>query len=162
MADAKLFEVQTMRGTVYALLDVASGMIWTERSEQAARRLAADKRLSIVQEQSISHEELLRLMGHEPIRKKPESAKVADVSAAPTEDVEPGVTSPQPVFAPASPVAFPVKYHLEDEPDIPLDAQVISLPASERVGGFFFSEGEIVPKVAPDEAGDEAHKKPAG
>jgi hypothetical protein len=140
-----------VKGAVYALLDVASGMIWTERSEQAARQLATDKRLTVIDEQAISHEELLRLIGHEPAPKAPQpasNANVATESVEPIKDVEPGVTSPFTAEADSPVMTFPVRYHLEDEPDFTInDADVIAQPTSQPVSGIFCSEGEIAPKV---------------
>ncbi|MDB5331990.1 MAG: hypothetical protein JWP03_3141 [Phycisphaerales bacterium] len=65
MADATLFEVRTVRGIVYAIHDPSTGMVWTERTEQSARLLAADKGLAITLKKSISQDGLLALSGRD-------------------------------------------------------------------------------------------------
>ena len=155
MADAWLYEVRMARGTVYALRDIASGKIWTERSEHGARELARERRLSITVEQSISHEELLRLLGHEPIPKSPAASSNVAIERlaveAVEEDVEGGAIEYQPAHAQPPALTFPVRYHLEDEPDAPADdADVISWPASQHAKGVFCSDGEITPKTIPE------------
>jgi len=82
---ATLYEVQGTHGTVYvyAIHDSESGMLWTERSEAAARSLAKEKGLTISAEESITRTQLLRLMGQEveetpapqPQQTKPEPPK---------------------------------------------------------------------------------------
>lgn len=82
---ATLYEVQGAHGTVYvyAIHDSESGMLWTERSEAAARSLAKEKSLTIGAEESITRTQLLRLMGQEveetpapqPQQPKPEPPK---------------------------------------------------------------------------------------
>lgn len=64
---ATLYEVQGTHGTVYvyAIHDSQSGMLWTERSEPAARSLAKEKGLTISAEETITRTQLLRLMGQE-------------------------------------------------------------------------------------------------
>ena len=64
---ATLYEVQGAHGTVYvyAIRDSESGMLWTERSEQAARSLAREKGLTISAQENITRTQLLRLMGQE-------------------------------------------------------------------------------------------------
>jgi len=68
-SQAKLYEVEGQHGTVYvyALHDSQTGMLWTERTEKAARSLAQEKQLTIIEQLTISRRELLRLMGQEPI-----------------------------------------------------------------------------------------------
>lgn len=82
---ATLYEVQGAHGTVYvyAIHDAETGMLWTERSTQAARSLAREKGLTIVAEETITRTQLLRLMGQEveetpapePQQTKPEPPK---------------------------------------------------------------------------------------
>lgn len=82
---ATLYEVQGTHGTVYvyAIHDSESGMLWTERSEAAARSLAKEKGLTISAEETITRTQLLRLMGQEveetpapqPQQTKPEPPK---------------------------------------------------------------------------------------
>ena len=164
MTDAKLYEVVTARGTVYALLDVGSGMVWTERSEQAARQLAKDRRLSITEERAISHEELLRLMGHEPLPKSPATASAHGIESppvAPEEGRKPGDVGSPFIDAPVPKLSFPVRYYLEDETELPLDdTHVVSRQTTQRANGVFCSDSEITPKVAPDEGCDKTDQNP--
>ena len=84
-SNATLYEVQGAHGTVYvyAIHDVESGMLWTERSEQAARALAKEKGLTVTAAETITRKQLLRLMGQEveespapqPQQTKPEPPK---------------------------------------------------------------------------------------
>jgi hypothetical protein len=161
MADARLYEVRTQTGTVYVLLDVATGMVSTERSELAARRLASDRGLSITDAQSITHEELLRLMGHEPVAKAPvtpSSPAAESRSTEPAKQAKPATTANPFSDVPAAQLPFSVRYYLEDESGVPFDdGDVIARPDAPRVNSVFCSEGEITPKIEPtppEHAGD--------
>jgi hypothetical protein len=155
MADAWLYEVHMARGTVYALRDMTSGTMWTERSEHAARQLAYEKRLRIAHEQSISHEELQRLLGHEPVSRSPAPANDVPAKSQPekaVEVVEADLPGKLPADPPRSSLPFPVRYHLEDEDEGVVAANaadVISFPAAKKAGGIFCSEGQITPKAGP-------------
>ena len=82
---AKLYEVTGRHGTVYAIHDVDSNMFWSERTEQAARDLAKEKKLEIVDQKTISRDDLLAMMGQPPSLK----AKTALASTAqPAKPVE--------------------------------------------------------------------------
>jgi hypothetical protein len=76
---AKLYEVVGKHGTVYAVHDIDNNMFWSERTEQAARELASEKKLEIVDQRTISRDDLLRMMGQPPSLK----AKAAMASQQP-------------------------------------------------------------------------------
>ena len=79
---AKLYEVKTPSGSIYAVHDPASRMVWTERTEHAARDLARDKRLTLVPAGQITREQLVALMGHEQPSSSPSAAGAAPAPAA--------------------------------------------------------------------------------
>ena len=60
---ANLYRVTRTNGSYFAIHDPASGRLWTERSEQAARAQAAELNLSLGAARSIRHDELMRLLG---------------------------------------------------------------------------------------------------
>ena len=60
-----LYTVKGPRGNYYAIHDPATGRVWTERTEQAARAQALDMDIALVDDEIISHEELLRRTGRE-------------------------------------------------------------------------------------------------
>jgi hypothetical protein len=68
-AGAKLYEVRATHGIVYAVHDLGGNTFWTERTEQAARDLAKEKSLTILEQRTISRDDLLRLMGQPPALK---------------------------------------------------------------------------------------------
>src|SRR6476469_9644641 len=78
-SQAKLYEVEGQHGTiyVYALHEPQTGMLWTERTEKAARSLADEKKLTIIEQLTISRRELLRLMGQEPPEETPPAPRPA-------------------------------------------------------------------------------------
>src|SRR5215472_16484346 len=60
-----LYTVKGPRGSYFAIHDPATGRVWTERTEQAARAQALDMGVALVDDEVISHEELLRRTGRE-------------------------------------------------------------------------------------------------
>jgi hypothetical protein len=143
MPDAKLYVVQTTRGTVYAVHHLGSGLIWTEGSERCARAAASDKQLTIIDEQTISHAELLRLLGHEPM---PVKATPSPAPAANANTLAGAVDVAKPAPAPAQPFSFDARYHWEDESDVDVnadDAIVIPKAAAPPVSNIFCSEEKV-------------------
>jgi hypothetical protein len=122
MADATLFEVQTARGNVYAIHDPSTGMVWTERTEQAARLLAADKGLSVTLEKTISQEQLLTLTGrdaprpHSPPHASPQPARPAPDNR-PKESQSHAAPATHKPKLPNQPNPFAASYHWDDDPD---------------------------------------------
>lgn len=162
MPSAKLYTVQTLRGTVFAVHDLSSDTIWTERSEQAARQSALERRVSIIEEKFVSHDELLRLMGHEPPLARPPAR--ASSPALTVDSIETGeaVEALEPVgdaasgAIPAEPLSsagIPVRYHWEDEdePIAPFADDSIILPrtASPPMKNVFCSEGLVADSISP-------------
>jgi hypothetical protein len=151
MADAKLYTVKTQRSEVYALQDLSTGMIWTERSDYSARQLARERRLTITQEESVSHEQLLRMMGHEPppVPKSATStagpALVVD-SVDPIEPLSEQPTAPVPA-APLSSSGIAIRYHWEDEDQGSIaptdDTIIIPRRNSTTAKNVFFSDGPV-------------------
>jgi hypothetical protein len=62
---AVLYTVRGPRGSYFAVHDPATGQVFTERTEQAARQQARDQNLILVSEEEISHQDLLRRTGRE-------------------------------------------------------------------------------------------------
>jgi hypothetical protein len=62
---AVLYTVQGPRGSYYAVHDPASGRIFTESTDPRARAQAREKGLIVVNEETITHQELLRRTGRE-------------------------------------------------------------------------------------------------
>ncbi|HSZ58323.1 MAG TPA: hypothetical protein VK797_21845 [Tepidisphaeraceae bacterium] len=68
MSDASpaiLYRVHRPNGPYFAVHDPATGRLWTERSEQAARSQAQDLGLALGAVRSIRHDELMRLLGRD-------------------------------------------------------------------------------------------------
>ena len=160
MSNGILYTVQTQRGTVYAVQNISTGIIWTERSEPAARQLAAEQRITLTQEQSVSHEELLRLMGHEFLALKASttgktSAPDPALAFDPAPPAEPQKTDDAPAAAAATPLfssGIPVRYHWEDEDETIApaeDAIVVPRSASPPVKSVFCSEGLVADSISP-------------
>lgn len=155
MSDAKLYSVQTMRGTVYVLHELSSGMIWTERSEGAARQLAQEKRFPIVGEESMSHAELRRLLGHED----PSPVKQSAAVGAPTieNDAVMVVDDVKPAAEPPKPITLEVRYHWDDEePAGGDDAIVIPQSKLSPFSNVFCSDGALADSIVGQEAPDKA------
>ncbi|HET6248273.1 MAG TPA: hypothetical protein VFE47_11290 [Tepidisphaeraceae bacterium] len=62
MAPATLYTVNGPRGTYFAVRNHQTGKVWTERTEAAAVRQAADEQLAIVAGETIGHSQLLDMM----------------------------------------------------------------------------------------------------
>lgn len=60
-----LYTVKGPRGSYYAIHDPATGLLRTERTEEAARAQARDMDIRLVDQEIVSHEELLRRTGRE-------------------------------------------------------------------------------------------------
>jgi hypothetical protein len=63
LTDATMFVVKGPHGPYYALQDNDSGVVVTERTEQAAAALANEKDMLIVDRREITHAELLKMTG---------------------------------------------------------------------------------------------------
>ena len=63
MVRATLYTVNGPRGCYFAVRNHHTGLVWTERTELAARSQAAEQGLDIVEEQEVPHERMLQLMG---------------------------------------------------------------------------------------------------
>jgi len=181
MPDAKIYCVQTGLGIVYALHELSSGTIWTERSEMATRQVAAEKKFRIVGEEQMSHAQLLRLMGHEPMPLRSSAAPTGTMSIKEqgsslqnvriTNDALGGgklAASLKEDAAPPPPVktiSIAAKYHFADEPVMEVDALVISRSKSPPVSNVFCSNGELADSLAAGAHADQAlvgRIKPAG
>ena len=62
LTDATLLTVNGPRGAYFAIQDNDTGMVLTERTEQAAAALADEKDMLIVERRQITHDELLAMM----------------------------------------------------------------------------------------------------
>jgi hypothetical protein len=72
---ANFYRVQRRNGPYYAVHDPSSGRLWTERSEEAARAQAEELGLSPGPLKSITHDELMRLLGREAPQAEPTSPR---------------------------------------------------------------------------------------
>lgn len=61
LTDATLLTVNGPRGAYFAIQDNDTGMVLTERTEQAAAALADEKDMLIVERRRVTHEELLAM-----------------------------------------------------------------------------------------------------
>ena len=157
MANARLYEVQSARGIIYALHDLTSDTIWTERSEHSVRAFAKERGLTIVEEQVVSHEELLRRMGHEPPVTKPPAP-----AQPPASKQEPAPAADYIAINPASSAIPPlqVQYHWDDSPLLKADdAIVIPRGALKSVRNVFCSEGQVTDSVGSTVGQDAERKK---
>ena len=93
MAQATFYTVTGPRGVYHAVRNHETGKIWTERTEHAAHQQAADEGLSLVDEQSITHMQLLDLMIPQAAPPAVSSATMAgpDEAARPAMRVEKGL-----------------------------------------------------------------------
>lgn len=99
--NAALYEVQGPHGQYVALYDPATGRLWTERSEAAARSLADEMGLNVDPLKPITHAALMRLAGRDttvvrapaqpkpPPEVEPEKPQRPVVSRKPFAPVEP-------------------------------------------------------------------------
>lgn len=150
MPSATLYEVQHTRGTIYALHDLSSGTIWTERSELSIRAVARERGLTIVDEQTCSHEDLLRKMGHEPPVTKPTAPQTAQPAKETSHD---GTLDVQPA-APAIP-PLQVQYHWDDSPLLKADdAIIIPRGAVKSVRNVFCTEAPVVDSLRSAAGGE--------
>jgi hypothetical protein len=62
--DATLYVVKGPKGPYYAIRENDSGLVVTERTEQAAAALANEKDMIVVDRREISHEELVKILAH--------------------------------------------------------------------------------------------------
>jgi hypothetical protein len=83
---AKLYEVTGRHGTVYAIHDIDNNMFWSERTEQAARDLAKERKLEVVGQATISRDDLLRMMGQPPSLKAKTTLASSAQPAKPVEE----------------------------------------------------------------------------
>ena len=159
MVNARLYEVHSARGIIYALHDLTSGTIWTERSEHSVRAFAKERGLTIIEEQVVSHEELLRRMGHEPPITRPPAP--APASAAKQEPA-PAPAADYMAVNPASSAIPPlqVQYHWDDSPLLKADdAIVIPRGALKSVRNVFCSEGQVTDSAGSNVGQDAERKK---
>src|SRR5579864_3375277 len=71
-----LYKVRGPRGVYFAIHDPQSGRLWTERSAESARAQARELELAIESERSVTHHELMRLLGRDSApAARPPSAK---------------------------------------------------------------------------------------
>lgn len=73
-ATATLYTVTSPRNTFYAVRAHATGMIWSERTESAAKALAAEQGLRVGDEQEITQAELRELIAAHERRTEDASA----------------------------------------------------------------------------------------
>jgi hypothetical protein len=169
-AEARLYEVQTPRGIVYAVHQLGTGTFWTERAEAAARQAARDRGLMLVGEQTVSLDEFLRLTGRQPIPIEPPPKSPPAPSPA-NEQVRFTVTQPNAAASlplddplPAAPTiqnrgatkdyTFAARYFLEGEAPPPRDDEiVVSRPEAPPPKGIFCSDKPLADAAPPDEEG---------
>jgi hypothetical protein len=156
MADATLFEVQTARGSVFAIHDPSTGMVWTERTEQAARLLATDKGFSVTQEKTISQEALLVLTGRDASR-PPSTPHTISQPPRPAADNQPKESPPPDNRASNRPQPIATSYHWDDDVhptlDVDVEPGIIIGGATESPIQDVFAQSEI-PVKPPAPAGE--------
>jgi hypothetical protein len=86
---AVLYTVQGPRGSYFAIHDPATGRICTESSDPRARAQARDMGLVVVNEETITHQELLRRTG----RDADVAAHAAKINPAPPPQTQPEAES---------------------------------------------------------------------
>ncbi|HSZ58927.1 MAG TPA: hypothetical protein VK797_25025 [Tepidisphaeraceae bacterium] len=133
-----LYTVEGPKGSYYAIHDPATGRVRTERTEQAARAQAQKMGITLVADEIISHEELLRRTGREMGGTSPSEAQAID---SPTES--------SPLIVPSSPYGNSDPPTVDNAPDAPaLDAfstgQIIcSAPLPDVVDGNDFNSNAV-------------------
>ena len=73
ITDATLYTVKGPRGAYYAIREKETGMVLTERTEQAAMAMANERDMIISDRQEISHADLLAMMADRCKDSAPES-----------------------------------------------------------------------------------------
>jgi hypothetical protein len=133
-----LYTVEGPKGSYYAIHDPATGRVRTERTEQAARAQARKMGITLVADEIISHEELLRRTGREMPETSQPLAQTTDSTA-----------ESAPMIVPSSPYGNGDPTTVDNVPDAPaLDAfstgQIISsAPMPDVVDGNDFESSAI-------------------
>lgn len=121
-AEARLYEVRTPRGTVYAVYEIGTSRFWTERADAVAREVARERGLTLVDEQSITLDEFLRLTGRQPIEPVPGGAR-ARGDALGASQAAPSPPPPVPVRFEIASLSDPAASNLGAQPGPALTAR---------------------------------------
>jgi hypothetical protein len=92
-----IYKVRGPRGVYFAIHDPQAGRLWTERSVESARAQAQELKLTIDSERSVTHHELMRLLGRDSAPSpRPASAKSPE-AASPSDPKPPARDSSRPI-----------------------------------------------------------------
>ena len=147
-----LYRVHRRTGEYFAVYDPASGRLWTERSEPAARSQAQDLGLALGTVQSIRHDELMRLLGRDAPSARPRPRDATGQSAADSRDQAPATQRPIRSSAP---------FVRESDPQV-MVSKSENAPASAFASGEPVTEPQSADDPAPDDVLESRGKLPKG